>query len=81
MEENHARTTAGRIQAGSPRCLCRDKNESVLAAEVKPAGAEYAEISIDGAVVDGNLVTAPAQPAHRNWLGEFLKVLGTKIVP
>ncbi len=50
------------------------------AAEVKLAGAEYAEIPIDGAVVDGNLVTAPAWPAHQNWLAEFLKVLGTKIV-
>lgn len=50
------------------------------AAEVKLAGAEYAEIPIDGAVVDGNFVTAPAWPAHQNWLAEFLKVLGTKIV-
>ena len=51
------------------------------AAEVRLAGAEYADIPIDGAVVDGNLVTAPAWPAHQNWLAEFLKVLGTKIVP
>jgi protease I len=50
------------------------------AAEVKLAGAEYAEIPIDGAVVDRNFVTAPAWPAHQNWLAEFLKVLGTKIV-
>jgi len=50
------------------------------AAEVKLAGAEYADIPIDGAVADGNLVTAPAWPAHQNWLAEFLKVLGTKIV-
>jgi protease I len=50
------------------------------AAEVTLAGAEYADIPIDGAVADGNLVTAPAWPAHQNWLAEFLKVLGTKIV-
>ena len=48
--------------------------------EVKLAGAEYADIPIDGASVDGNLVTAPAWPAHQKWLAEFLKVLGTKII-
>jgi deglycase len=48
-------------------------------AEVKLAGAEYADIPIDGAVVDGNFVTAPAWPAHQKWLAKFLKVLGTKI--
>jgi protease I len=36
---------------------------------------------MDKAVVDGNLVTAPAWPAHPEWLAEFLKVLGTKIEP
>ena len=30
-------------------------------------------------VVDGNLVTAPAWPAHPQWLAKFLEVLGTKI--
>jgi protease I len=30
-------------------------------------------------MVDGNLVTAPAWPAHPSWLAAFLKVLGTKI--
>ena len=29
--------------------------------------------------VDGNLVTAPAWPAHPAWLAKFLEVLGTKI--
>ena len=47
--------------------------------EVKTAGGQYAEIGIDQAHVDGNLVTAPAWPAHPAWLAEFLKVLGTKI--
>ena len=32
--------------------------------------------AIDGAHVDGKLVTAPAWPAHPAWLAEFLKVLG-----
>jgi protease I len=34
---------------------------------------------MDEAVVDGNLVTAPAWPAHPEWLSKFLDVLGTTI--
>jgi protease I len=49
--------------------------------EVKGAGGTYADIKVDAAVVDGNLVTAPAWPAHPAWLAEFLKVLGTRIEP
>jgi protease I len=48
--------------------------------EVKLAGAQYAEIPIDGAVVDGNLVTAPAWPAHPAWLAKFFEVLGTRVI-
>ena len=47
--------------------------------EVNAAGGHYAEIPVTEAVVDGNLVTAPAWPAHPRWLAEFLKVLGTRI--
>jgi len=47
--------------------------------DVVAAGGSYQEIAIDGAVVDGNLVTAPAWPAHPAWLARFLEVLGTKI--
>ena len=47
--------------------------------EVTIAGGEYANIAIDGAVTDGNLVTAPAWPAHPTWLAQFLAVLGTRI--
>jgi protease I len=47
--------------------------------EVRLAGGEYADIPIDQAVVDGNLVTAPAWPAHPDWLAKFLQVLGTRI--
>jgi len=50
------------------------------APEVRMAGGEYAEIEVDQAVTDGMLVTAPAWPAHAQWLGQFLKVLGTEIV-
>lgn len=49
------------------------------APEVRLAGAEYAEIGIDQAVTDGNLVTAPAWPAHPAWMRQFLAVLGTQI--
>jgi len=49
------------------------------APEVRLAGGEYADIGIDQAVTDGNLVTAPAWPAHPAWLAQFLVVLGTKI--
>lgn len=48
-------------------------------AEVEVAKGKYADIAIDGAVTDGNLVTAPAWPAHPAWLAQFLQVLGTRI--
>ena len=47
--------------------------------DVKTAGGEYMDIPVDQAHVDGNLVTAPAWPAHQVWLAKFLEVLGTKI--
>ncbi|MCJ1885777.1 DJ-1/PfpI family protein [Pseudomonas sp. LA21] len=47
--------------------------------EVTLAGGEYVDIPVDAAHVDGNLVTAPAWPAHPAWLAKFLDVLGTKI--
>lgn len=48
-------------------------------AEVEVAKGKYADIAIDGAVTDGNLVTAPAWPAHPAWMAQFLTVLGTRI--
>lgn len=47
--------------------------------EVTAAGGNFADIPVDQAHVDGNLVTAPAWPAHPDWLAKFLKVLGTRI--
>ena len=47
--------------------------------EVTIAGGTFANIGIADAVTDGNLVTAPAWPAHPAWLAQFLKVLGTRI--
>lgn len=49
------------------------------AAEVKMAGADYADIAIDAAVTDGHLVTAPAWPAHPAWIGQFVARLGVTI--
>lgn len=48
-------------------------------ADVELAGGTFAQIGIDQAVTDGNLVTAPAWPAHPAWMSQFLAVLGTKI--
>jgi protease I len=47
--------------------------------EVTAAGGCFLDIPVDGAHVDGKLVTAPAWPAHPAWLAKFLQVLGVTI--
>jgi protease I len=47
--------------------------------EVSLCGGLYVETPVDRAHVEGNLVTAPAWPAHPEWLAKFLKLLGTRI--
>lgn len=47
--------------------------------EVTLAGGEFQSIAVDGAFVDGNLVTAPAWPAHPSFIREFLKIMGATI--
>jgi protease I len=49
--------------------------------DVTKAGGKWVEVPVDKAHVDGKLVTAPAWPAHPEWLAKFLVVLGTKIEP
>ena len=49
--------------------------------EVNRAGGKWVDIAMTEAQVDGNLVTAPAWPAHPAWLAKFLEVLGTRIEP
>jgi len=49
--------------------------------DVTRAGGTYIDIPMDKGHVDGMLVTAPAWPAHPDWLAKFLLVLGTKIEP
>lgn len=44
--------------------------------EITLAGGAYSEMPIDAALVDKNLVTAPAWPAHPAFCREFLKLLG-----
>lgn len=64
-----ARVLEGRTCSAYPACR----------AEVELAGGTYADIPLDQAVTDGNLVTAPAWPAHPAWIAQFLAVLGTRI--
>jgi protease I len=49
--------------------------------EVTRGGGKFVNCAVDKAHVDGNLVTAPAWPAHPEWLARFLEVLGTRIEP
>lgn len=43
------------------------------------AGGTYVEVDASEAVVDGNLVTAPAWPGDTAIIREFVKLLGAKI--
>ena len=49
--------------------------------EVTQSGGTYALPSdgLDSAHTDGNLVTAPAWPAHPAWMRQFLQLLGSRI--
>lgn len=49
--------------------------------DVTRAGGTYVNLAMTDAVADGNLVSAPAWPAHPAWLAKFLAVLGTRIEP
>jgi protease I len=48
------------------------------APEVELAGGTYVSVDMTDAVVDGNLVTGPAWPAHPAWLARFLEVLESR---
>jgi len=47
--------------------------------EVTGCGGTFVDLPVDKALTSENLVTAPAWPAHPEWLAQFLKILGTKI--
>jgi protease I len=62
--------------------VVRDRTVScypACAPEVKIGGGRFADIGVDQAVTDGNLVTAPAWPAHPQWLAQFLAVLEGRV--
>lgn len=52
-----------------------------VAPEIRLAGATWVKNNetFSNAHTDGNLVTAPAWPAHPEWIKQFLTVLGTTI--
>lgn len=54
-----------------------------VAPECKMAGASFGTVNetASNAVTDKNLVTAPAWPAHPEWMRQFLKILGSTIEP
>ncbi|MCA9193396.1 MAG: DJ-1/PfpI family protein [Planctomycetales bacterium] len=54
-----------------------------VAPDVEVAGGNYSAPSdgFDSAITDGNLVSAPAWPAHPAWMRQFLELLGSKIQP
>ena len=48
--------------------------------DVRAAGGQFEAIAVDAAMTDGHLVSAPAWPAHPQWIAQFLALLGTRIV-
>ncbi len=65
--------TAGVLRG--KRCSCYP----AVGPEVTQSGGTFADLAMTDAVVDGNLVTGPAWPAHPAWLARFLVLLGTRI--
>jgi protease I len=51
--------------------------------DIEAAGGTWHEVNatFSNAHVHGNLVTAPAWPAHPEWMRKFLAVLGSRIEP
>ena len=68
-------TAAGIVKG---RSLCA---YPACGAEVTLAGGTFipAAETFDNAHTDGNLVTAPAWPAHPAWIRQFLAILGTPV--
>lgn len=46
--------------------------------EITLAGGQYVATPVDQAYVEGNLITAPAWPAHPAWLRELVRALGAE---
>jgi len=46
-----------------------------LGPDITSASGNYINLAMDQAYTDGNLVTAPAWPAHPAWLKQFINIL------
>ena len=70
-------TAAGVVKGRKLSCY------PACSAELTLAGGQFvpAADTFDNAHTDGNLVTAPAWPAHPAWMRQFLTLLGSKIEP
>jgi protease I len=66
---------AGALKGKSCSCY------PAISLDVTAAGGKYEAIAMDQAYTCGNLVSAPAWPAHPAWLAQFLRVLGSRIEP
>jgi len=71
----HARKSSPRLTSSRGKV----QRLSAVGPDVAQAGGTYVNLAMTDAIADGNLVTAPAWPAHPAWLAKFLVVLGTKI--
>jgi protease I len=60
-----ARVVTGKRVSAYPAC----------GPDIEIAGGKYVAIGMAEAIADGELVTAPAWPAHPAWLAKFLEVL------
>lgn len=65
-----ARVIDGKQVSAYPAC----------APDVRAAGGTYAELPMDGAITDGNLVSGPAWPAHPAFLAQFIQVVDAYIL-
>jgi len=64
---------AGIVQGRKVSCY------PAVSPDVTMAGGTFVDVAMDNAVADANLITAPAWPAHPDWMSKFFVALGTKI--
>lgn len=66
-------TAAGVLEGKKATCY------PAVGPDIGLAGGEYVDVPADQAVVDGNLVTAPAWPGNTAILQGFIKLLGAEV--
>ena len=64
---------AGIVQGRKVSCY------PAVSPDVTMAGGTFVDVAMDQAIADANLITAPAWPAHPDWMSKFFVALGTKI--